>query len=349
MTFNGKAFGQEIVKEVKSFVTKELAPIFKRLEELEKRFDSLPIPKDGKDADMNEVRSIISGELKAISEAVNAIEPAPELPNIPKMIEDAIAARMDVEDMERSIEQVVRAVVAEIPLPQDGKDGENGTDGASISLGDVLPALQKQIDEHLATIPVPQDGKSVTIEDVTPLIQSKAEKLISALPKPKDGKDGRDGLDVKDLFRGEGGILIATMSDGRVKELGQFVGKDGENGLPGKDGCDGVGFDDLSVDYDGERTVTFRLAKGENVKEFPLLLPVVIDRGVFSEGKTYSLGDGVTWGGSFWIAQEETGEKPDTAKGWRLAVKKGRDGKDAKSAPAVNSDPIRVTIPKAGE
>lgn len=294
MTFNGKAFGQEIVKEVKSFVAKELAPLFKRLDDLEKRIDSLPLPKDGKDADMNEVRSIISDELKAVSEAVKAIQPAPELPDIPKMIEIEVAARTSDDVIRQIVDEACRAVIAEIPLPQDGKDGAPGADG-------------------------------------------------------KDGEPGRDGLDVKDLFRGEGGILVATMSDGRVKELGQFVGKDGENGVPGNDGADGVGFDDLSVDYDGEKTVTLRFTKGENIKEFPLVLPVVIDRGVFSEGKTYSPGDGVTWGGSFWIAQEETGEKPDTAKGWRLAVKKGRDGKDAKTAPVVNSGPIRVTIPKAGE
>lgn len=290
MTFNGKAFGQEIVKEVKSFVTKELAPLFKRLDDLEKRVDSLPVPKDGKDADMNEVRSIISDELKSISEAVNAIQPAPELPDIPKMVSEEVSAQIDQE-------AIVKAVLMMVPVPKDGMNGAPGEKG----------------------------------------------------DPGKDGAPGRDGLDVKDLFRGEGGVLVATMSDGRVKELGQFVGKDGENGLPGKDGSDGVGFDDLSVAYDGKKTVTLRFTKGDNVKEFPLVLPVVIDRGVFSEGKTYSPGDGVTWGGSFWIAQEETGEKPDTAKGWRLAVKKGRDGKDAKSAPAVNSGPIRVTIPKAGE
>ena len=297
MTFDGKAFGQEIVKEVKSFVSKELAPIFKRLDDVEKRFDALPALKDGadgKDADMNEVRSIISDELKAINEAVNAIQPAPELPDIPKMIEIEVEARTGDDVIRRIVDEACRSIVAGIPLPQDGKDGEPGAAG-------------------------------------------------------KDGEPGRDGLDVKDLFRGEGGILVATMSDGRVKELGQFVGKDGDNGLPGKDGSDGVGFDDLSVEYDGEKTVTLRFAKGDQVKEFPIVMPVVIDRGVFSEGKTYSPGDGVTWGGSFWIAQEETGEKPDTAKGWRLAVKKGRDGKDAKSAPVVNSGPIRVTIPKAGE
>lgn len=282
---------------VKNYVERSFDAYEARLIEIEKRFDTLPTPKDGKDADLNEVRSIVSEALKPISEAVNAIETAPELPDIPKMIEDAIDARMGIDDMERSIEEVVRAVVAEIPIPKDGLDGKPGEKGEKGDPG-------------------------------------------------QDGAPGRDGLDVKDLFRGEGGVLVATMSDGRVKELGQFVGKDGE---PGKDGADGLGFDDLSFDYDGEKTITLRFVKGDQVKEFPVVMPVVIDRGVFSEGKTYSPGDGVTWGGSFWIAQEETGEKPDSAKGWRLAVKKGRDGKDAKSAPAVNSGPIRVTIPKAGE
>lgn len=163
MTFNGKAFGQEIVKEVKSFVTKELAPLFKRLDDLEKRFDSIAAPKDGKDADMNEVRSIISDELKAISGAVNAIQPAPELRDIPKMIEIEVDARAGDDVIRRIVDEACRSIIAEIPVP---KDGRNGTDGASVALEDVMPALQKQVDEHLAAIPAPQDGKSVTIEDV---------------------------------------------------------------------------------------------------------------------------------------------------------------------------------------
>ena len=53
-------------------------------------------------------------------------------------------------------------------------------------------------------------------------------------------------------------------------------------------------------------------------------------------------GDGTTWGGSFWIAQGETGEKPDTGKGWRLAVKKGRDGRDGTMKP--DNGPPKVKI-----
>ena len=71
--------------------------------------------------------------------------------------------------------------------------------------------------------------------------------------------------------------------------------------------------------------------RGDTKHSFELEFPVIIDRGVFKEGQAYVRGDAVTWGGSLWIAQKETGAKPDGPdSGWRLAVKKGRDGKDAK-------------------
>lgn len=72
-----------------------------------------------------------------------------------------------------------------------------------------------------------------------------------------------------------------------------------------------------------------RLTDGELVlREFRL--PVVIDRGVW-KAASYAAGDGVTWGGSFWIAQRvtEAAEKPgDESGAFRLAVKKGSDGRD---------------------
>lgn len=161
------------------------------------------------------------------------------------------------------------------------------------------------------------------VQDVlTPLV-SRLDELEKRLGDPgKDGKDGRDGLDVKDLFRAEGGKLVAVMSDGSTKDLGVFVGKDGKDGEPGRDG---LGFDDMRME-EREDGCYLVFERGEIVKDFRL--PVVIDCGVYSAGKVYRKGNGVTWAGSFWIAQEDTSEKPDTGKGWRLAVKKGRDGKD---------------------
>jgi integrin beta 3 len=59
--------------------------------------------------------------------------------------------------------------------------------------------------------------------------------------------------------------------------------------------------------------------------------PIVLDRGVYQAGRTYEKGDGATYGGSFWIAQDATSEKPgDGATKWRLAVKAGREGREGK-------------------
>ncbi|MDT4884579.1 hypothetical protein FQZ97_1207340 [compost metagenome] len=62
--------------------------------------------------------------------------------------------------------------------------------------------------------------------------------------------------------------------------------------------------------------------------EKSLRIPAVIDRGVFSNG-AYEKGDGTTYGGCYWIAQKDAPEGvPGSSPDWRLAVKKGRDGKD---------------------
>ncbi len=59
---------------------------------------------------------------------------------------------------------------------------------------------------------------------------------------------------------------------------------------------------------------------------------MALDAGVYQAGKKdYEAGDGVTYGGSWWIAQmDRPSEAPGKVEGeWRLAVKRGRDGKDA--------------------
>ncbi|WP_457813003.1 hypothetical protein U8C33_22705 [Sinorhizobium meliloti] len=139
------------------------------------------------------------------------------------------------------------------------------------------------------------------------------------------------------------GSLVITMSDGSTKNVGQVVGKDGD---PGNDG---LGFDDLDVAYDGEKTITLKFTQGERVKEFAFTMPVVIDRGVYRDGSEYKAGDGVTWGGSFWIAQKDTSAKPDAGDDWRLSVKRGRDGKNGEMKQAKAHSPVRVGVPAAKE
>ncbi|WP_424135126.1 hypothetical protein [Roseomonas chloroacetimidivorans] len=152
------------------------------------------------------------------------------------------------------------------------------------------------------------------------------------------------------------GSLILTLSDGSQKEVGPVVGKDADlkevaamvHEEAGKISAlrDAFGLDDLSVDYDGERTIVLRFARSGQTKEFTLALPVVLDRGAWREGTTYAKGDAVTWAGSLWIAQTATKSKPDAADGsFRLAVKRGRDGKDGTVTAKVPPQPIRAALP----
>jgi hypothetical protein len=92
---------------------------------------------------------------------------------------------------------------------------------------------------------------------------------------------------------------------------------------------DRMSFDDISIDYDGGRSLIFRFSKGGETKELSVHLPIPIYRGVYKDNDEYKKGDTVTWGGSIYIAQEDTSKHPRDSHGtfWKLAVKAGRDGR----------------------
>jgi hypothetical protein len=174
-------------------------------------------------------------------------------------------------------------------------------------------AISDQVHVRLCAVPPPEPGLSV--EDLEAAIAPIREQIaeLRARPEPAPGRDGLPGLP-------------------------------GRDGAPGKDGADGLGFDDLAVLYDGERGLTFRFSRGEKVKNFQLIMPVLLDRGFYQEGPIYAKGDCISFGGSMWIAQQETSEKPSTRcpDHWRLAVKHGRDGKDGeKGSKGDKGDPGR--------
>jgi hypothetical protein len=285
MTFDGKAFGAEIVGVVKGYLEKELAPLLTRLQALEKQLESLPEQID-LSADLEVLKATVEGIV------IPEIPQLPDLPDIPAMVDEAVKSAV-------------------------------------------------------ASMPAPQDGKSVSLEDVAPLIASEVEKRVGGLPAAKDGKDGingKDGVGLAGALIDRAGELVVTLTNGDTKNLGPVIGKDGE----GTPGLDGFGFDDLDVTYDGEKTITLKFSRGEVVKQFPIVMPVVIDRGVFKDGNGYKAGDAVTWAGSIWIAQKDTKAKPDSSDEWRLSVKRGRDGKDAVVKDVAPHHPVRVGVPAKG-
>lgn len=140
----------------------------------------------------------------------------------------------------------------------------------------------------------------------------------------RDGADGKDGAGIADLLRDQDGNLVATFTDGRLKNLGPIQGKDGQNG---KDGFELSDYDEWFED-DG-RTLVRRFVVGEDFKEFRHQTVLPRYRGVYKEGETYTRGDVTTWGGHSWHCDKDGAGKPD-AGDWSQMVKKGRDGKDAK-------------------
>lgn len=212
-----------------------------------------------------------------------------------------------------------RIVELESLRPTAGEKGERGEDGqrgADASPEQIADAVNDWLKAH-----PPASGRDgVDGKDGRDGADGKAGR---------DGKDGAAAPVVAGSIKDHAGELILTLTDGTVLKTGIVDGAPGERGLDGKDGADGMGFDDfdLSVAEDG-RTVIASYERGDLQRTFELGFHVVLDRGVYRPEVQYAKGDGVTWGGSFWIAQRETAAKPETNDDWRLAVKRGRDGKD---------------------
>jgi hypothetical protein len=223
------------------------------------------------------------------------------------------------------VDAAIESALANLPTPQDGKDADPEA---------VAQLVREAVRAEVANLPRATDGKSVTVDDVTPLISEQVAQAVAALPVAKDG------VGIAGALIDRTGALVVTLSDGTTRDLGPVVGKDADQlaleqmvrdeiaAIPRpRDGIDGFGFDDLTFEHDGERGFKLLFVKGERTKEFTFEVPVVLDRGVWREGQ-YKKGDATTWAGSLWIAQRDTDSKPDSGDGWRLAVKRGRDGKD---------------------
>jgi len=106
-------------------------------------------------------------------------------------------------------------------------------------------------------------------------------------------------------------------------------GPPGPPGVKGLDGAPGVGFEDLDVSVDGDRTLVFRFAKGDQEKTFRVVVGWPVYQKNWILGKAYVPGDVVTWDGSEWACLEATDDgQPGVSKSWYRSVTKGARGKD---------------------
>lgn len=138
--------------------------------------------------------------------------------------------------------------------------------------------------------------------------------------KGEPGERGREGTGIAGAAITREGELMLTLTDGAVLTPGRV------------DGRDGLSIEDLTIEYDGERTMTLVFARGDKRKEIPVTFPWMIYRGVFESARSYARGDTVTLNGSLYHCNVAATEaRPgDGSSDWTLSVKHGRDGRSGR-------------------
>lgn len=203
----------------------------------------------------------------------------------------------------------LRDVETRLGTIKDGEKGDQGPAGLPGQDGAIGPqGLQGDAGKD------GRDGKDAPPIDIEAIVKT----VIALIPPPRDGQPGVPG---------------APGAPGRDGEKGA----DGKDGKDGKDGADGLSFDESEVILDEQRGVVWRLSRGERVKEHELGTPY--DAGIWESGKVYPAGAGVRRDGSWWIAQTQTSAQPGHDKTWRLAVKKGTDGRTGPQGPEGSRGP----------
>lgn len=216
----------------------------------------------------------------------------------------------------------------------------------------IATETRRYFDGLIAKMPAPKDGKDgAPGKDADPEeIRAAIAKAVSEIQEPQDGAPGKDGEPGKDGASVTVDDVLPQLEAGFSRWALDFERRAADvlqratERIPvPKDGVDGMSIEDLTVEDDGDGRVTFRFARGEVSREFTIRVPRFKDQGVYRDGYEHQKGDGVTFGGSFWIAQQDDppGKPGDPDSGWRLAVKKGRDGKDG-SVPSAPRGPVRT-------
>ncbi len=153
-------------------------------------------------------------------------------------------------------------------------------------------------------------GKALESANLQPMIDLAVAKATAMIAPAKNGEPGRDGRDVD----------MAEVKALILHELSTWP-------LPinGKDGADGLGFDDWDLSFDPARGVVLRLSQGTRVKEFICPQPFHLPDWV--PGMAAPKGGSVQWDGGYWLALRETTASPkEGIADWQLLVRRGKQG-----------------------
>ncbi|CAH3602894.1 phage gp6-like head-tail connector protein [Enterobacter hormaechei] len=290
----GEEFGQ-VLAEMRDSFSKNLQA---QREEYEEKLSRLA-------KQVEEISNAPDPDIESMVKAAIAHLPAPTAPGLPDiaaMVSDAVAA---------------------IPAPRDGK---------SVTPEDVQPMIQELVRNAVAEIPTPKDGKDFDPSMLKQLVEQAVSDAVSAMPAAEPGKDGADGRDALALE------ILPFIDEEKSYPRGSYATHNGglwrayekTHGMRGWE-CLVDGVAGIDIQQSEQRCFTLKVNRTSGTSETKSFdVPVMIYQGVFKSGQEYLPGDTVTWGGSLWHCDERTQDKPGEAgsKGWTLAAKRGRDGRD---------------------
>lgn len=219
MTFDGKAFGKDIVETVKGHIDKTVAPLLSEIAALKAEVATLkamPAPKDGKDSDPNAIAGLVAAgftpDIKTLQSELATLKDATASMGAAIAAHgNAIEAAVKASDVDAKITKAVGAIP---PAPE---------------LPDVAAMIAEAIE---AAMPEPVDVKALVIEAVAALPPAKDGEpgakgdVGGAGPAGAPGLHGKDGVSLAGAMIDRTGALILTLSDGTTRELGHVVGKD---------------------------------------------------------------------------------------------------------------------------
>lgn len=288
---------------------------------LEEMVSALPKPENGKDADPAEVAALIVEDVAKLipppqdgkSVSIEDVEPLIEeavgkrLPNLFYVDEDGVLVSAYQGGETKKIGKV---------------RGEPGVRGASVMDGSV--------DEAGNLVLRMSDGR---------ILQTGIVRGEPGEPgrHGNDGKPGRDAHEIqilpgidenKSYIEG----VVAAWRGGLIRSVRQTDPIiDGDIVSAGwKVHLRGIAEEHEEQVEDGrfiERTTVYTDGT-EYRRRHKTATPIY--QGVWREGADFLKGDVVTWAGSSFIAQRDTSDKPETTDAWKLATKRGRDGKDGR-------------------
>lgn len=184
----------------------------------------------------------------------------------------------------------------------------------------------------MAEIPTPKDGKDFDPSMLKQLVEQAVSDAVSTMPAAEPGKDGADGRDALALE------ILPFIDEEKSYPRGSYATHNGglwrayekTHGMRGWE-CLVDGVAGIDIQQSEQRCFTLKVNRTSGTSETKSFdVPVMIYQGVFKSGQEYLPRRHGYMGGSPWHCDERTQDKPGEAgsKGWTLAAKRGRDGRD---------------------